>query len=67
MEMPALPAQDAILRPPQEFAPLQSGTYHAESGVRRPDPGDQARAHIHTHPLFRTPDWSLPLAYVPVL
>lgn len=36
MEMPALPAQDAILRPPQEFAPLQSGTYHAESGVGPP-------------------------------
>lgn len=50
MEVPALPAQDAILRPPQEFAPLQSGTYRAESGVHRPDPGDQARAHIHPAP-----------------
>lgn len=62
MERPALPTQDTILQPPQELGPLQSGTYHAESGVRRSDPGDQARVHP-PDPRFRAPDSSLPLAY----
>lgn len=45
MEKPARPTQDTGLPAPRELGSLRCDTYHAESDVRRADPGTQARAH----------------------
>lgn len=39
MERLLHPPQYTGLQPPQQLGPLRSGTYYAESGVRRSDPG----------------------------